>query len=550
LAIGLIYADTLAAPFVFDDRGAIANNLSLHALGTALSPPPDTPVSGRALVNLSFALNYLFAGLTPLPYRLLNVILHFLNTWLAYELLVKLLRQPLVHAARAELPLAIHNRAAACAATASLLWACHPLQTEAVVYVTQRSELLASFFMLLALNASVRIMEAASPHRFWLLLTAAAAALGTACKETVVALPFLMLAIDRALYAPDWRTIWRQRRALYLAVVLALSALVWPLASSARSHTAGFGLGISVWQALATSGHAIVWYLRLALWPDALSISYNWPVDAAIARYWLDDVLIGLLFVLGIVLARRRAWFALPVLWFFASLAPSSSIVPILSEVAAERRMYLALLALTSALAFGSVVAFDRIGPRARAWLPALCALLIAAYGLRAHARAQDYRSEEALFTAALHVATDNPQAMWGLAGTLAEQHEYDRALALYERMAAKPYPYVGPASWGTRGLLAESRLYASLGDRARAERALQRALTHDPNSALGKLQHAAMLVQQGQDAAALAALSDLLGQPFLLDRVHRELGVLYMRHGDTARATLHLTAAERLGRP
>jgi tetratricopeptide (TPR) repeat protein len=541
-AIGAIYADTLSAPFVFDDRGAILDNLSLHTLGEALSPPLDTPVTGRPLVNLSFAFNYAFAGLTPTPYRLVNLLLHVLNALLAYGVLDKLFRRPV-------LPLAVRRRAALCAGAASLLWACHPLQTEAVVYVTQRTELLASCFMLLALHGALRVMESEQPRRVTLLLTAAAVMLGTACKETVVAVPVLMLAFDRGFYADSWHALFQRRRALYLTVALALSPLALSLATSARSNSAGFGLGISAWQALATSGHAIVWYLRLALWPVPLSVSYNWPIADAISRYWLDDLLIAALCVLSIALARTRAWLAVPSLWFFASLAPSSSIVPILSEVAAERRMYLALLALSSALVVGSVIALDRVRLNARVWLLAPCALLVGAYGLRAHARAQDYRSERALFGAALRVAPDNPQAMWGLAGALATQHEYERAIVLYERMASARYPYIGPASWGTRGLLAESRLYASLGDSAHAAQALSRALTHDPNSAVCTLQRAASFVQRGQDAAALSVLTGMLEQPYLLDRVHRELGILYMRRGDTAQAALHLTAAERLQR-
>jgi Tfp pilus assembly protein PilF len=163
--------------------------------------------------------------------------------------------------------------------------------------------------------------------------------------------------------------------------------------------------------------------------------------------------------------------------------------------------------------------------------------------------RALDYRSPEALFGAALRVAPDNPQAMWGLALALAERGQFDAASALYERMAAAPYPYVGPASWGTRGLMAAAQLYALHGEAARAQHTRERALAHDPQSALGQLQTAAQQLATGHEAQALLVLEKLQTQPFLLERVHRELAKLYARRGDVERARMQLMAAERARR-
>jgi tetratricopeptide (TPR) repeat protein len=283
------------------------------------------------------------------------------------------------------------------------------------------------------------------------------------------------------------------------------------------------------------------------VWPHPLSVTYNWHFDHALARYWLDDAFIAGLLVITLLLVRSHSWIAASGLWFFALLAPSSSVVPIISEVAAERRIYLPLLALTSACAVGITYVAAQTRPTIRRAIAGLCALLVGACALGAYARARDYASAEKLFSAALRAAPDNPQAMWALASALDERGQTASALKLLERMAAQPYPYVGPASWGTRGLMAAAEIYARRGDRQRAQESVRRALTHDPASAIGRLTRAADLLRGGHELAALALLESMLDQPFLLARVHRELATIYTRRGDLSRAHDHLEQATQL---
>ena len=543
--VAAIYADTLDFPFVFDDLGAIVHNptLSAPSLLAALSPPDDTPVSGRPLVNLSFALNQRLAhSVPPAPqgFRSVNLLLHLINALLAYALLLKLLSRPVV-------PERVRRRAMPSALLATALWACHPLQSEAIVYVTQRSELLVSLCLLLTMHCALAWLECTphSPARSWLLLAAISCALGVGCKETAIVAPVLVLAIERGFYSDSLALSWRAHRKLYIGMCLGLSPLLLQLLTLPRDRSAGFGLGVSAWQALAVSGHAIAWYSRLSVWPQPLSVTYNWHFDHAFARYWLEDSFVAGLCLLTFWLARSHAWIAAAGFWFFALLAPSSSVVPIISEVAAERRMYLPLLATTSAFAVAVCYLATRARPSVQTAIGGLSVLLIALCVVAAHGRAQDYASPEQLFSAALRAAPDNPQAMWGLASALDDSGQSDAALALFERMAAQRYPYVGPASWGTRGLLAASQIYARRGDQRRAQQTLQRALTHDPASTIGKLQSAARLVAVGQEPAAISLLEGALQEPFLRDRIHRELAALYARRGDLTRAARHLELAK-----
>jgi hypothetical protein len=152
----LAYANSLSGPFVFDDRLSIVENASIRRWwqpGVVLFPERELPVAGRPLVNLSFALNYAIGGLNVFGYHLVNVALHLLCALLVFGLIRRTLQSPRVNVS--------FNRYPSYAAfAAALLWTLHPLTTEAVNYVTQRTELMMAFFYLLTLDARSRLHRA------------------------------------------------------------------------------------------------------------------------------------------------------------------------------------------------------------------------------------------------------------------------------------------------------------------------------------------------------------------------------------------------------
>ncbi|HUR60314.1 MAG TPA: hypothetical protein VM029_21505, partial [Opitutaceae bacterium] len=163
IATGLAYARTFSAPFVFDDIGSIANNASIRSLWppwTALSPPPQMTVSGRPLLNLSFALNYAISGTNPWSYHAVNLAIHVGAGLLLFGIVRRTLLLP---------QFAARTRASAMfiAWSIAALWLLHPLQTESVTYIVQRAESLAALSYLLTLYAFVRAV--ATPTEFHVL---------------------------------------------------------------------------------------------------------------------------------------------------------------------------------------------------------------------------------------------------------------------------------------------------------------------------------------------------------------------------------------------
>jgi len=426
LAAGLVYGFALSAPFVFDDQFAVVENPTIRHLGrvfTVLRPPPYAAgAAGRPLVNLSLALNYAFGGLAPAGYHALNLSLHVLAASALFGLLRRTLEKRVSGPSASQLALAI-----------ALLWTVHPLLTEAVTGVIQRDEILGSLFYLLTLYCFVRATELpAAPG--WPAGAVAACACGMASKEIMVSAPLAVLLYDRTFVAGTFRAAWRRRRGLYLALAATWLVLAGCMLGSAqRGGTAGFGLGVSSWDYLLTQCHAIALYLKLSLWPHPLVIDYGTDLVTRLADVALPALAL-LLLAAGtvIAIARRSAWGFLGA-GFLAILAPSSSVVPLVTQPIAEHRMYLPLAAVVAALVVGL---HGLAGRRSLLVWPA------AAVGLGALTiqRNADYQSEVVLTQGALAANPRNDRAYLNL-GTFASRAGKTAEAIAYYRAALKLNP-------------------------------------------------------------------------------------------------------------
>ena len=183
------WANSLSAPFIFDDRPAILGNphiRQLWPLSRALSAPPRSILGGRPVPGLTLAINYALGELDVRGYHAFNLALHVLSALI----LLGIVRRTLARSARlvsAARPLALVTAA---------IWLVHPLQTDAVTYVTQRTELLMGLFYLLTLYAAIRASEGSRSWP-WQTASVVSCALGMASKEVMITAPLMvMLRID------------------------------------------------------------------------------------------------------------------------------------------------------------------------------------------------------------------------------------------------------------------------------------------------------------------------------------------------------------------
>lgn len=347
LAIAVVgvaaYLNALGHPFLFDDAGAIVDNQTIRSLWTSLLGGPDQfPTAGRPLLNASFAVNYAFGALSPWGYHAVNLGLHVLCAIVLFTLTRRVLGLP-------RMPGYLKGQESGFATALALLWVAHPMSSEIVNYATQRSEAMMALALLGTLYFGVRAIAAERPVR-WYVASVVACACGMACKESMVVAPVLMLLLDATFISGGPFEAVRRRPWYYAGLFATEILLVALIIGGPRSNSAGFSSGVSPWTYLLNQPPLIVHYLRLAVWPTGLVLDYGEPTLRTLGEVWPAAVA-----VLVLLAAMIVAWFRVPALaflgtWFFITLAPTSSLLPIATEVGAERRMYLPLVAVLSVL--------------------------------------------------------------------------------------------------------------------------------------------------------------------------------------------------------
>ncbi|HEY2827360.1 MAG TPA: tetratricopeptide repeat protein, partial [Pirellulales bacterium] len=365
-----IYSQGLTTPFIYDDPTCIKDNPSIVRLWPLvggprdpgpLNPPKDLPTSGRPLVNLTLALNYRFGGLNPSGYHAFNVMVHLLATLLLGLIVARILRLDCFEGRFTGVsgPLAFLT---------TLLWAVHPLNTETVIYVTQRTELMVGLFYLATVYGSLRYWaaETTTGRSSWLIFASLACLAGMACKEVMVSAPVVVLLIERTLVTGSFRQALRRSWPLYAGLLLGWLLLLGLNYKGPRSASAGFHLEVPFYVWWFTQAKVLWLYLKLVVWPWPLRIHYQAPYLETFGAAWPWVLVTATLIIGVVVLLWRRKVVGLVGAWVLLILAPTL-IVPIVTEVAAERRMYLPLAGIIALAVAGSYWLLQRLGATASA---------------------------------------------------------------------------------------------------------------------------------------------------------------------------------------
>jgi tetratricopeptide (TPR) repeat protein len=529
LAIAAAWHNSLHAPFVLDDLPAIVENPSLLHVATVLSPPRDgQTVTGRPLLNLSFSINRAMGGEAVEGYHLVNCGLHFLAALALFGVVRRTLLQPALapRFGADALPLA---------AVASLLWAVHPLTTESVTYIAQRATSLASLCYLSVLYGFIRSTSERIAIRRWQAFAVAMCLAGMASKEIVASAPLIVLLYDRTFVAGSVRAALKSRRGFYLALAATWILLaVLTVGAGTRGETAGFGLGISVWSYLLTQCRAIVHYLRLVFWPQPLVFDYGFQLEPSLAAVAPQAILLVMLLGATAFAVAKKSPLGFAGVCFFALLAPSSSIVPVVTQTSAEHRMYLPLAAVIVPVV---LAAYAYLGRRTVAIAGAAIAIALATTTVRRNA---DYQSALTLWQDTVKKCPTNSRAFSELGLALFQAGQPGAAIAALEK-SVQLWPGNAMAHFNLAvifikaGRLEEARQQYEL-----AARAL-------PKLAAARYGVGNVLVQLGRPREAIPWYEESLRLDPTDDRAHNNLGNVLELTGRRADAVEHFRAAIRL---
>ena len=464
-----IYGQSLGFPFQFDDGHSIYQNphiRSLENVPSFFSDPAKFSADAslmmyRPVVLSSYAINHALSQLAPWSYHLLNVVLHLLTAVTVGFLARRLLDST------------------AMGWVAAWLFAVHPIHSEAVYYVSSRSESMAVLGILVAMLLHLK-GRANVESRRWLHLGAVLGfTAGLCAKSAAIVLLPILLVHDLMMARGSLRRRWREHAvfwgvgAVYLLQTRAIIAKA-TVAAPVRSYAEQW------W----TQAKALSYYLHLLIIPRELSVDHQFlisdsifdPFAAAAAAVTLSLVAVALWFaVTGETPKSQKAvptgtgrpkWALFLILWFLAALAPAS-LVP-LNVLVNEHRLYLAGVAF--ALGLASLVRTD-----SRARRGVLLALPLMA--LLALQRGEVWASSEALWQDAARKGPGMARPFIMLGFEYQQQGDDVASIDAFEAALARDASFVA-------GYVALSEAHLRLGQTKKARSVAREATLAQPDSA------------------------------------------------------------------
>lgn len=448
----LVYTNTLWNDFVFDDIPIVRQNPDIRGLSNL----PAIFSSGygertqmgftalyRPLVILSLAANYQAGGLAPWHYHLVNVLLHAAIAVLVLFLAFRV------------------TRSSFAAAAAGLLFALHPVNTEAVSPVVGRTDLLGTLFVLCSLLLYAKYASAEERKHGFLAGSLACLACGLLSKEHAVVAVGLVVLWDLAVRDKDIRGFFRNllRRlafpySLYIGLVAAYIGVRYAVVGRL-----GVGGTVSVIDnplvvlgepsRTLTAGKVSLAYLTRLLAPVTLAHDYSYP---QIAPAGTAESL-AFLFVLGIFVwaliysyrKNRRVFYGLA--FFAVSFSIVSNLAFNIGTIMAERLLYLPgigfAIAVGALLEAGRHYIAEKKSPKmAAAAAGVLVAVVAVLFGIRSFLRTFDWRSQTSLYMQAVRVVPHSAKVRATLGQILAEQGGYEEAAGHLEAALSLSQPY------------------------------------------------------------------------------------------------------------
>jgi len=372
----LVYSGTLGSAFHFDDEDYIVRNPVVRDLGLFTEPSGarvfDRVTEFDAFVMryvafLTFALNFRLHGLHVEGYHAVNILIHIVNALLVYALVLLTFALPGISVCNEK---GKTSAAAMAAFLSSMIFVSHPVQTQAVTYISQRFASLAALFCLLSLLLYIRSRQSLSVQRYLLYagsFTAAVFAMKT--KEISFTLP-VIIAVYELMFLKG-----RVREKAAFLLPLLLTMLIIPVSILMLNRPAGELIGdlggatralsdMPRHEYLFSQFGVVATYLRILCLPVGQNLDYDYP---AMRSFFAPGVLLPLAMILGLIALgsymivrtrridadNRLKVISFGIFWFFICLSVESSIIPT-NDLIFEHRLYLpsvgAFVAFTAAL--------------------------------------------------------------------------------------------------------------------------------------------------------------------------------------------------------
>nr|MBC8360831.1 tetratricopeptide repeat protein [Candidatus Desulfatibia profunda] len=437
IAILAVYWQVRNYSFVnYDDSQYVTQNHNVQA-GLTLESITWSFTAVQAsnwhpLTWISHMLDCQLYGMNPGRHHLTNVLLHILNSLLLFLVFMrmtgKLWQSGFVAA----------------------LFALHPLHVESVAWISERKDVLSTFFWMLSLWGYLRYVERPGVCRYLLLLFLFI--LGLMTKPMLVTLPFVLLLLDywplnrfqsgssgdgnHSIQRPfDFGLVWEKIPLFLLSAVSSVTTYIVQKSGGAVNSLAA----IPFHDRIANAIVSYVSYIGKMIWPNNLAVFYPYQKSILLWKVAGAGLLLVVVPVVIFRMVRTKPYFAVGWLWYIGTLVPVIGLVQVGAQGMADRYTYVPLIGIFVIIAWG-VPDFMPKWRYRRIGFTVTIAAILAIMMITTRLQIRYWSNSVTLFEHALEVTVDNCIVHAKLGEALAGQGKIDAAVRHYhEALRIKP---------------------------------------------------------------------------------------------------------------
>ena len=337
----------------FDDPDYVYENayvqsgLNWNSIGQVFSFSSElAKISGNwfPVTWLSLMLDYQIFGLNPQGFHLVNLLFHILNTILLFLIFRRMTKKLWP------------------SAFVAALFAIHPLHVESVAWITERKDVLSTFFWMLTMGAYSYYVEHPGFRRYFFVLLFFV--LGLMSKPMLITLPFVLLLLD---YWPlqrfqkiqpadpqyQWSLIYRllwEKVPLFALVILSSIVTYFVQEKGGAVHSESISLSVRIGNAFVS----YIAYMGKMIWPIDLAVLYPHPQGLLVSWQVLGSVILLIAITLAVIWkVKQSPYLTTGWLWYLGTLVPVIGIVQVGNQAMADRYTYIPLTGLFIIMAWG-----------------------------------------------------------------------------------------------------------------------------------------------------------------------------------------------------
>lgn len=439
----IVYFNTLNNNFVYDDETIIVNNagnLSLKNIpGYFTNQGEYRYVFGalyRPLIMTSFALDKTFFGLKPGGFHFTNIIFHAVSSMFLFLLLLLLFGK--------------YENGILASLLSSLIFTVHPVHTEAVSFISSRTDLLATMFFLVSFYCFLifrgfslpefqkekskdkkHIQQPKSHVKKYFIYSLLFYLLGLLSKEMIITLPLIFLLFDLVVSREKIKTIYRDYISFLGVGLLYIIIRYFAVKGVETKPVFDWFYGKDTFVIIATMVKTIPVYFKLMFFPLGLVYNYNGVISYSNSILEINSLLSALFIItvvfLSFYLIRKKVYYSFSILAFLTGLLPVINIIPT-ANVMAERYLYLLSFPLCVAIAY---FISDNINLKNIKTYTLVFVIIIIFFGFLTVQRNQVWKTNETLWMSA--EGDSSPSSMINIAGLYTRSNQLDKAEKLYK---------------------------------------------------------------------------------------------------------------------